>query len=257
MPSISTPTVAPPSSPKLAARARLWSDPRTSGRPPQRGDVEGDPGRPDALEPDGLVGQQPGDRRPGSRRRRRSPARNAAWTAAAVSCWMRWPTSGQARAGSIVSISSWVVRSNRRIRAWKANSVRVRSAANSSSSRTDQDASASVRTSPAGPGSRAGRWPGARASSGMVEGGELGGQRRAQLVDDRAAAAAIAVRSRTRPGRARRRRRRGLARTPGSRSRRRGRVRQVAAACLRRTELSPIRLVVDPDCPRGGRRRWR
>ncbi len=56
----------------------------------------------------------------------------------AVSCWIRWLTSGQACAGSIVSISSCVSRRIWRIRAWKANSVRVRRAANSSSSRTDQ-----------------------------------------------------------------------------------------------------------------------
>ena len=46
--------------------------------------------------------------------------------------------------GSILSISSWSVRCARRIRAWNANPVRERSAVYSSSSRTDQLASASA-----------------------------------------------------------------------------------------------------------------
>ena len=115
-----------------------------------------------AVEADRLVGEQPGDvgldrgravgrlrgTRPGPRRP--SPAGCAG------------STSGQAWAGSIVSISSWVSRSNWRIRAWKANSVRVRRAANSSSRRTDHEASASASVASRDADRRAARPPGGR-----------------------------------------------------------------------------------------------
>ena len=69
-------------------------------------------------------------------------SRNAARTAAAVSAWIRWLTSGQRGPGRSARSRPGASRWSARIRAWNANPVRVRRAANSSSRRTDQEASA-------------------------------------------------------------------------------------------------------------------
>ena len=144
MPSISTPTLAPPNDAEAGRQAGSGAALEGRAALPQRGHVERDrrarrpssPGVSSARSPAivAWIAAAPS-----------VASRNAARTAAAVSAWIRWLTSGQARAGSIRSISSWSSRWSARIRAWNANPVRVRRAANSSSRRTDQEASAAAR----------------------------------------------------------------------------------------------------------------
>ena len=143
MPSISTPTLAPPNRPRLADRPDL-ARPSKVGPPCHSVATSNETGAPTPSSPGVSSARRPA-MVPWIAAAPSVASRNAARTAAAVSAWIRWLTSGHARAGSIRSISSWSSRWSARIRAWNANPVRVRRDANSSSRRTDQEASAAAR----------------------------------------------------------------------------------------------------------------
>ncbi len=168
----------------------------------------------------GRSPRRPAARRssPGRPPRHRSPSRNAPRTVAAVRSWIRPLNSGQSSPGSIRSSSSCASRTTWRIWPWNANAIRVRRAANSSSSRTDHDR--------VGLAERRQSRPDVAQVPGhplgvvrMLERRELRRQRLAELARSQGRSAATAPAERERPRAADDVANEGVARTPGTRSR--------------------------------------